>query len=410
MSNYLLTQNNYQSTQKEQILYDYLQYLVRNQEPENLIDDFKAIFIDASEDFIPEIWQAMEAIIDMEPEPEDFHNIINRSCYILINYWLQNPRLQKSIPDLVNLFQEKANRYATCWTSQRIRCLSSSFSRTEQYFALQRLARILTKQVEENTKVKEQTLVKLINRYPYLYENSINNENNTDKERKEIIKIRQKQQQKYELDLCKYIIYQKLSRKNNYVKNPTLIGDKELNYTIQYFTGKINGGQTLRNQSEIFRSYCDLTYSYRSFKDGLYEYLTDTINCGYGKSKFNRKLYYKLKNTFSQNNSHQPNDSLMLDTCRDLLNFMVVESLEQPKHFVFYDLINNLGPIKVIGILLKIVLFCRQARPNLEEKFSILFNHYQGFNSGKVWWLVKCMEILNVALTTNFGRNRLCCL
>ncbi|OZH53757.1 hypothetical protein AFK68_15560, partial [Hydrocoleum sp. CS-953] len=111
----------------------------------------------------------------------------------------------------------------------------------------------------------------------------------------------------------------------------------------------------------------------------------------------------------SKNNSNKPNDFLILGTCKKLLNFIVIDSLEQPKHFVFYDLINNLGTIRVIGILLKIVLFCRQAKPYLEQKFSILFKHYQGSTSGKVWWLVKSMETLNVALSTNCGGINLCC-
>ena len=221
--------------------------------------------------------------------------------------------------------------------------------------------------------------------------------------------MRQKQQQKYEVDLSKYITYQRLRRKSNSVKNPTLMEDQELNHAIQYFTGKVDGCQTLRNQAEKFRCYCDLIYSYRSFKDGLYEYLTDTIDYGYGKGKFNHKLYHKLQNTFSQNNSNKPNDFLILGTCKNILNFIVIDSLEQPKHFVFYDLISNLGTIRVIGILLKIVLFCRQARPYLEERFSILFKHYQGSTSGKVWWLVKSMETLNVALSTNCGGINLSC-
>ncbi len=409
MSNYLSTKNNRKSIKEEQLLYQHLQHLARHQEPEGSIDNFKTLFIDASGYFISEIWQAMETIIDADPDEDDFHNILNRSCYILINRWLQTPQLQKSIPDLVNLFQVKPNRLATCWTSKRIRTLTSSFTETEKYLALKRLARMFIREVEENTKIEDKTLGKLINRYPYLYENSFINEDTTDEEREEIIKIRQKQQQKYEVDLSKYITYQRLPRKSNSVENPTLMKNEELNDAIQYFTGKVDGGQTLRNQAERFRCYCDLTYSYRSFKDGLYEYLTDTIDYGYGKRKFNHKLYHKLQHTFSQNNSNKPNNFLIFSTCKNLLNFIVIDSLEQPKHFVFYDLINNLGTIRVIGMLLKIVLFCRQAKPYLEQRFSILFNHYQGSTSGKVWWLVKSMETLNVALSTNFGGINLCC-
>jgi len=409
MSNYLSTNHNRQSTKEEQLLYQHLQNLARHQKPETSIDNFKTLFINASGYFIPEIWQVMETIIDADPDEEYFHNIINRSSYILINRWLQNPQLQKSIPDLVNLFQVKPNLLPTCWTSKRIRTFINSFTETEKYLALKRLAQMFIREVEENTKIEEKTLGKLINRYPYLYENNFINEDSTDEEQEEIRKMKQKQQQKYEVNLSKYITYQRLPRKSNFLENPTLIKDQELNDVIRYFTGKIDGDLTLRDEAEKFRIYCNLTYSYRSFKNRLYEYLTAPIDHIYSKGKFNHRLYHKLQNTFSQNNTNKPNDSLILDTCKKLLNFIVIESIEQPKHFVFYDLISNLGVTKVIGILLKIVLFCREAKPYLEQRFSILFNHYQGSTSGQVWWLVKSMETLNVALSTNFGGINLCC-
>ena len=415
MLNYLSTNHDRQSTKEdrstkeEQLLYQHLQHLARHQKPEASIDNFKTLFIDASGYFIPEIWQVMETIIDGDPDEEYFHNIINRSSYILINRWLQNPQLQKSIPDLVNLFQVEPNLLPTCWTSKRIRTFINSFTKTEKYLALKRLARMFIREVEENTKIEDKTLGKLINRYPYLYESSFINQDSTDEEREEIIKMRQKQQQKYEIDLSKYITYQRLSKKNNFVENPTLMTNEELNDVIRYFTGKVDGGQTLRDEAEKFRIYCNLTSSYRSFKDRLYEYLTESIDQVYSQGKFNQRLYHKLQNTFSQNNSNQPNDFLILSTCKKLLNFIVIESLEQPKHFIFYDLISNIGVTKVIGILLKIVLFCREAKPYLEERFSILFNHYQGSTSGQVWWLVKSMETLNVALSTNFREINRCC-
>ncbi|MGB3514798.1 MAG: hypothetical protein WBA93_37430 [Microcoleaceae cyanobacterium] len=400
---------NRKSTQQEQLLYEHLQNLACQQQPEQSIDNFRSLFIDASGYSTPEVWQGMVEIIDTDPDEAEFHNILNRSCYILINRWLQSPHLQKSIPDLVNLFQVKPNRLPPSWTSKRLRTLVGSFSQTEHYLCLERLARMFVQEVEENTKIEDQKIEKLINRYPYLYEHCFLSDDSSDEERQEIRIMKQKIQQKYEVDLSKYIAYQRLPRKSNSVENPTLMQDEDLDEAIQYFTGKVDGHQTFRDQAEQFRVYCDLTRSYGTFKDGLYEYLTDAIDPGYGNSQFNQRLYRQLQNTFCDNHSQKPNNFLVVGTCRKLLNFLVVESLEQPKHFVFYDLINNLGITVVIGILLKILLFCRQAQPYLEQRFSILFNHYHGSTPGKVWWLVKSLECLNVALTTNFGKMNLCC-
>jgi hypothetical protein len=135
----------------------------------------------------------------------------------------------------------------------------------------------------------------------------------------------------------------------------------------------------------------------------LYEYLTVSIDPKYGKGQFSNKLYRQLQNTLAHNDTQKPSEFLFVGTCRRLLDFLVVESLEQPKHYVFYDLINNLGSIFTIGILLKIVLFCRKVKPYLEQRFAILFQHYQGWTRNQVWWFVESLENLNLALAVNFN-------
>ena len=85
---------------------------------------------------------------------------------------------------------------------------------------------------------------------------------------------------------------------------------------------------------------------------------------------------------------------------------MVVESFQQPGHFVFVDLLNNLGATRVIGTLLKLILVCRQVKGDLEKRFSILFNHYSTFPKDKVFWLVEALENLNIAFSLNFGAKK----
>jgi hypothetical protein len=86
-----------------------------------------------------------------------------------------------------------------------------------------------------------------------------------------------------------------------------------------------------------------------------------------------------------------------------LLNFLIVESSQRPNHFIFIDVVSNLGPIRTTGLLLKIVLVCRKVKPYLEKRFYILFNHYENSNNEAVQWLIKMLENLNVGLSTNFG-------
>jgi hypothetical protein len=87
-----------------------------------------------------------------------------------------------------------------------------------------------------------------------------------------------------------------------------------------------------------------------------------------------------------------------------MLGFLVVESMQKPQHFIFVNLLANMGPINTIGLLLKIVLVCYRVKPYLEKRFAILFNHYESSTREVVSWLVKALENLQVALSTNFGR------
>jgi hypothetical protein len=82
----------------------------------------------------------------------------------------------------------------------------------------------------------------------------------------------------------------------------------------------------------------------------------------------------------------------------------VLESSTKAQHFVFMDLINNLGAPATTGLLLKIVLVCTKTKPLLESKLSILFHHYESSRCKEVAWLVKSLEHWNVAESIHFGK------
>jgi hypothetical protein len=60
-----------------------------------------------------------------------------------------------------------------------------------------------------------------------------------------------------------------------------------------------------------------------------------------------------------------------------------------------------------MGLLLKILLLSGKVKPELEKRFSILFNHYEGKASDEIMWFIKSLENLNVALVVNFGKTDL---
>ena len=102
--------------------------------------------------------------------------------------------------------------------------------------------------------------------------------------------------------------------------------------------------------------------------------------------------------------SQQIDEASIVKICTHLLNYLVLESSTKAQHFVFMDLINNLGAAATIGLLLKVVLISPKTKPLLENRLSILFQHYESSRCKEVAWLVKSLEHWNVAESIHFGK------
>ena len=136
----------------------------------------------------------------------------------------------------------------------------------------------------------------------------------------------------------------------------------------------------------------------------MYEYILGSMDTRYSQGSFNKKLFNLLQNTHPECNQQKPTEFLMMRTSSQLLNFLIVDSPSQPEHYIFIDLITNLGVTRTVGLFLKIVLFSKKVRPYLEKRFSILFNHYESFTREGVPWLVRSLENMQLALSVHFGK------
>ncbi len=89
----------------------------------------------------------------------------------------------------------------------------------------------------------------------------------------------------------------------------------------------------------------------------------------------------------------------MLRVTNNLLKFLIVESEKNIDHYLYLDLVTNLGPTKTVGLLLKIMLISNKIHPYLTSRFAILYNHYEQTPRYNVHWLFKSLENLNIAST-----------
>lgn len=415
---------NRQIHQEEQLLYNHWLELVQVEPPEVLIDRFRTLFIHCTGYPDRAIAEAVEKIAASKGAEQDFKYILNRCCHIPINRWQTYPSQPAAILELIALFEE-APRVLFGYSRTRglgdVPKLVHQFIESEQYLTLKRLAQVITHNQEDSSNTKTpatKALGTLIPRYPYLYKHCLLSEDSTYEQQKIIKKIQEQKQQQFEIDLSQYVAHQvrksQIARRNTSIsfgrsiqniKNPTLLSDPELFFALKQFVGKVEGADTYRQIAGRFRANASETQSYGSFKDDLYEYLISSVtDHRYGKCQFNDKLYKQLQSTFPHSDSQKFNEFLMMRTCTQLLNFLVVESPQRPNHFVFVDLISNLGPTQTTGLLLKIVLICGKVKPYLEKRLAILFGHYELSTREGVLWLVKALENLNLALSTNFGK------
>jgi hypothetical protein len=405
-----------QIQQAEQIIYDYLLESVQRQSPEQVLDIFRRLFIEGRSTGEASVYFALEKIVKSRDTQENFNFFFNRGCYIIINRWQMQPNTQLLIPEMVRLFENLSpgfNGYPT--TANILRRLVINFTKDEQYLKLQRLGRVMNGKPNSASSVGN-----LIHRYPYLYDHCLLGENSSSEDQKTIHRIKTQLEHGFEINLSKYVTYQvrlaQTARNSNLstiirpVDNPTLLSDRELNRALTHYIGPVEGAATYKDISRSFLNHSSYAPTYKSFKDDLYEYILSSVDSKYGKGQFNKKLFQHLQNTLPQFDTQKPNEFLIMRTSSQLFNFLVVDSAHKPDHYVFIDLITNMGVTRTIGLLLKIALMSGKVKPYLEKRFSILFNHYESFTKDGVPWLVKTLESLHVAFSVHFGKADVSCL
>jgi hypothetical protein len=408
---------------EEQLIYEHLLNLVGKESPNQILDRIRALFIEAANYPEPEILPILDKIILSKTANDNFKFFLNKCCHLLVSHWLINPLLHSAITDLASLFKSIPNNftYATKINMRsreisRLRELVKLFVNSEQYLILQRFTHLVNNTVVVTKRTDEQPLIILIRRYPYLYQHCLTTANPTTEQKEALKHFQLKVQKKFEIDLLQYVTY-KVRRINllkntstteanrilRPVNNPTLLTDSELYTTLKHFLGKVEHGNTYHELAQQFINYGGKTKNFGSFKEDLYKYLISSVDESYGKKQFNQKLYKYLQNISTQANEQKVNDVLLMKTCCDLLNFLVINHKSSPQHFIFLDLINNQGALPTIGLLLKIVLICHKVKPLLEKKLAILFNHYENSTTNSIGWLVETLEQLNIAFSINFG-------
>ena len=401
----------------EQIVYEHFLYVVRTETPVRVLERFRSLFIEGVNYSDNRIWTAIETLAFERTANQNFPLIINRCCYILVNHWQMQPSGQVPVASLVAMLAHLNDvRMTYSRVVRRLRQLLQFYLQGDDYPKLKRLNEVLNGNTSTKDTVGERQLGTLINRYPYLYEHSLVSEERTFENVETIKRVQQGLRKQQETNLSQYLTYQvRRSRlkaqlgedaANNLpsVINPTLLSTKELGMAFGQFAGKAEGNATYQDLSHGFVSHLQIQPIIKTFKGDLYDYIVSGVDSSYGRRSFNDLLYKTIDAILPDRNNQRLDELGLLRTCTHVLNHLVVESPSNPQHFIFMDMISNLGAVFTTGLLLKIVLICQKVKPLLESRLSILFNHYESSQCKGVPWLVRSLENWNVAGAIHFGK------
>jgi hypothetical protein len=401
----------------EQIIYEHFLHVVKTEQPTRVIERFRSLFIEGVTYSDNRIWSAIETLAFEKTAEQNFPLIINRCCYILVNYWQMQPAGKSPIATLVGMLEDLNDvRMTYSRIVRRLRQLLQLYLQGDDYPKLKRLNFVLNGNTNSKDAIFEQPLGSLITRYPYLYEHSLVSEERTFENVETIKRVQQNLRHQQEQNLSYYLTYQiRRSRiksqlgkdaANNLtpIDNPTLLSTKELGMAFGQFAGKAEGDASYQDLSRGFASRLSMEPVVKTFKGDLYEYITSGVDSSYGNRSFNDRLYKIIRDVSPDRDRQRLDEITLLRTCTHILNHLVVESPSKPQHFVFMDMISNLGSVFTTGILLKIVLICHKAKPLLESRLSMLFDHYESSQCKGVPWLVRSLENWNIAGAIHFGK------
>lgn len=373
--------------QAQEAIYSFLLGIVKKWPPEEVLLEFKRLFIYHVDSINSEALQSVYEIVFANNE-EDFRNTLKRCCYILVNNW-DATRNYKPIQELVQIFSDPCvARQTASPTLKRLRLWVNNFVQGKDYEEL----RLFVSRYEEQGHSAWST------RYTsYLLVPQYIDLNNPIEQREAARALSKQLKDRFKFDLAMYIARSQSSLAvrsplERQPKNPTVLGDEVLRL-IKTLVAK-RGPFSYVNVANIFANQTK-NLPYRDFKQSLQRYLVFSVENQDFVETLQTQLATKLENLYAEHDHETVGHALILRTCNRVIEFLTTENQHDPSQ-LFVLLLSQGNPITLVIVLLKIILICRHARTHLEARIAELIRYYQDYPEEECSWVVNFMEIFNV--------------
>lgn len=370
--------------QAQDVVYSFLLSIVKKWPPEEVLLEFKRLFIYHVDSTSSDAMHAVYEIVFANNE-EEFRNTLKRSCYILVNNW-DAARHYKPIQELVQLFFDPCvSRYTASPTLKRLRLWLDNFIRSQDYEELKLFA----------SRYEDRVQGPWTSRYTsYLLVPQFIDLKNPIEQREAARALSKQLKDRFKFDLAMYIAKSQVSSisTDRRPRNPTALGDEVLRL-IKTIVVK-RGPFSYANLANIFLNQTQNAV-YGDFKQSLKKYLIFSLENREFAETLQTRLAEKLDSLYESHNDDTVNHALMLRTCNRIIEFLTTENQKEPSQ-LFVLLLSKGNPITLVITLLKIVLVCRHARTHLEASIACLIRYYQDYPEDECAWVVNFMEVFNV--------------
>ncbi|XGB42362.1 MAG: hypothetical protein LVS60_00150 [Nodosilinea sp. LVE1205-7] len=373
--------------QAQQVIYDFLLDIVKAWPAQEVVEEFRHLFIHHAESVSSQTTPALYQIILADDEVE-FRHTLKRCCYILVNNW-ELAREFEAIQALVDVFNDPLlQRQTVSPTLKRLRRWLLSFASSQDFQDLQLFA---ARFAEDRTVNRPGEWV---NRYTsYLLVPQYANEDNPLEQREAARVLSRRLKDRFKLDLALYTAHaQDSGPASKSVRNPTVLGDSALRL-IKAIVAK-RGDFSYKNLARLFLEQTK-DDSYANFKASLPDYLLYTVRGNSISEQIQKSLGDRLKHLYPEHNQQVIDTSLILRTCNRVIDCLMTEDKSTPAP-LFTLILSQGNSITLAIILLKLILISRGSHLYLEVRIADLIRYYEKFPHDQCNWVISFLEVFQV--------------
>ncbi|MBO3461638.1 hypothetical protein G7B40_015290 [Aetokthonos hydrillicola Thurmond2011] len=367
-------------------IYRFFLEIVRNWKPEDVLNEFKCLFIDTIDVFNSNFSSGIYEIF-IESTEDEFHNTFKRCCYILINNWETSRKyqyIQKLISLLENLHENI--KLTSSRPKSRYKVWLENFLASNDYEELKLFAYKHEESVQQHWTKRYRSYL--------LTAQSLNKKN--PKEQQEVAhKISRQLKDKFKFELAMYSAHSETAlAKTNRYKNPSTLGD-EVVRLIKRIIVK-NGVFNYKNIANIFVKQTE-NQTFKQFKESIQKYLIFSVDQQEVVETLKQDLSDKILSFLVDYDKQTVSKDLLLRTSNRIIDLLTTENGREPSA-LFTLLVLQGNSLTLVIVLLKIILICKNSRSHLELRIANLIGYYDKYPAEECRWFINFIEILNIML------------